>query len=80
MVGVQFADTILQRTFASDTKAEWKKKVVMSGNIEGGMGIYNTFLEFQDHELSSKNIHEFYSWLLDNKRLQLQATDFPKLA
>ena len=80
MVGVQFADTILQRTFASDTKAEWKKNILVSGNIEGGMGIYNTFLEFQDHELCSKYIHEFYSWLLDNKRLQLKTTDFPKLA
>ena len=80
MVGVQFADTILQRTFASDTNAERKKNIVVSGNIEGGMGIYNTFLEFQSHELCSKYIHEFYSWLLDNKRLQLQATDFPKLA
>ena len=36
------------------------KKVVVSGNIEGGMGIYKTFLEFQDHELCSKNIHEFF--------------------
>ena len=79
MVGVQFADTILQRTFASDTKAEWKKNILVSGNIEGGMGIYNTFLEFQDHELCSKYI-QFYSWLLDNKRLQLKTTDFPKLA
>ena len=56
------------------------KNILVSGNIEGGMGIYNTFLEFQDHELCSKYIHEFYSWLLDNKRLQLKTTDFPKLA